>query len=461
MANPFEKAAEGNSSGGIEDALKYLVSRSPALTAFSNALQQLGLLGGEDTNPIAPLPQPVNYSAQSNTSPDQATNKPQPSPQPTQVSLPADPGALQPMTDSSRHLQPIAPALAPEQPTTPEPARGKVYDPFGTKVAGKDQSQLPKGAMVMSPQEKHLYDTHRDNLLGPGGVDNPDGTRSSLFIKTFDIDGKTYTLPTVYDGKVVSDQEAINRAHQIGIEKFPAYANPQKAQDRYMQLHQYMEQDTQNFMKARDELQRRFRDMPPPGSMNPAKASPMSMRQPADMSENPYTPQDELRNLEGEMNYQNSRPARTDPATGAVMDTNQSPNGQEHEDSWQRWQQSPPERKANWIDPARLQRNEQQVRMHGDPETLRTVALDPILSELQREAIGFLSRNGEFTGGGNTRLAGNVTPLPINPGPNAGPTNQSARFGWGLQSDPKVQSIGKPVMQQWLNRTGERYRNKK
>ena len=61
-------------------------------------------------------------------------------------------------------------------------------------------------AMNLSPQEQALYQRHLDNLKGPGGVDNPDGSRSTLYQTSVDIDGKTYNLPTVYDGKILTEK---------------------------------------------------------------------------------------------------------------------------------------------------------------------------------------------------------------------------------------------------------------
>jgi delta 1-pyrroline-5-carboxylate dehydrogenase len=45
-----------------------------------------------------------------------------------------------------------------------------------------------------TPQERSLYQRHLTNLTGPGGVDNPDGSRSTLFQATVDHDGKTYAI---------------------------------------------------------------------------------------------------------------------------------------------------------------------------------------------------------------------------------------------------------------------------
>ena len=51
--------------------------------------------------------------------------------------------------------------------------------------------------LSLTPQERDLYQRHLTNLTGPGGVDNPDGSRSSLKALTVESDGKTYTLAEV------------------------------------------------------------------------------------------------------------------------------------------------------------------------------------------------------------------------------------------------------------------------
>ena len=58
------------------------------------------------------------------------------------------------------------------------------------------------------------------------------------------------------------------------------------------------------------------------------------------------------------------------------------------------------------------------------------------------------------------KKVGDVVPLPIAPGPNAGPTNKSADYGYGLKGEPGVVSIGVPTMSDWLRRTADRYRKK-
>jgi hypothetical protein len=107
--------------------------------------------------------------------------------------------------------------------------------------------------MRLTPVEQALYQRHLDNLWGPGGVDNPPtpenpgGSRSTLYQSNVDIDGKNYNLPTVYDGKILSVDDAIARAQAQGLDKFPNYATPQAAEDRYQQMHGYMDKDVADY----------------------------------------------------------------------------------------------------------------------------------------------------------------------------------------------------------------------
>lgn len=52
---------------------------------------------------------------------------------------------------------------------------------------------------------------------------------------------------------------------------------------------------------------------------------------------------------------------------------------------------------------------------------------------------------------GPSRMAGDIVPLPIAPGPNAGPSPNSAVYGWGDKNQPGVLGIGPENMQNWLN----------
>jgi hypothetical protein len=116
-----------------------------------------------------------------------------------------------------------------------------------------DRSNLEAAdkALHLTPQERALYERHLTNLVGPGGVNNPDGSRSTLFQTSFETDGKTYNVPTVYDGRILKPDDAIERARKEGLDKFPSYASEDEAEARYQQMHNYMERDTEQHFKGK------------------------------------------------------------------------------------------------------------------------------------------------------------------------------------------------------------------
>jgi hypothetical protein len=112
-----------------------------------------------------------------------------------------------------------------------------------------DNLKAATADLDLTPQEQALYQRHLTNLYGPGGVTNADGSRSSLYQITTMIDGKAYTLPTVYDGKILTPDQAVEKAKAIGLDKFPSYATEQEAEDRYQKIHAYMDKDTATYMQ--------------------------------------------------------------------------------------------------------------------------------------------------------------------------------------------------------------------
>jgi len=100
--------------------------------------------------------------------------------------------------------------------------------------------------LKLSPQEKNLYQGHLKNLTSAGGVDNPDGSRSTVLATSVESEGRTYMIPTVYDGKIVSGDEAWKRA-KGHLDDFPSYASQAEAKARYDKMHTFMEQDTASF----------------------------------------------------------------------------------------------------------------------------------------------------------------------------------------------------------------------
>jgi len=103
----------------------------------------------------------------------------------------------------------------------------------------------------LTPQEQALYKRHLTNLTGPGGVDNPDGSRSTLFQMSVGLGDKFYNIPTVWDGKILEPEAAIARARKEGIDKFPSYGSEEEAEARYQKMHDYMEKDTKQFLDQR------------------------------------------------------------------------------------------------------------------------------------------------------------------------------------------------------------------
>lgn len=98
-------------------------------------------------------------------------------------------------------------------------------------------------AMNLTPQEQALYMMHLRNLYPSGGVPNPDGGTSTLYQVGFDHGGRTYNVPSVYDGKINAPDDAITRAIQMGLGQFPSYRSPFEAENRYQRMHNFMERD--------------------------------------------------------------------------------------------------------------------------------------------------------------------------------------------------------------------------
>ena len=96
----------------------------------------------------------------------------------------------------------------------------------------------------LTPQEQALYQRHLMNLYGAGKVVHPDGGISTLYqMSITGPDNKTYNIPTVYDGKIVDPDDAIRRARKAGLWQFPSYLSQALAEDRYQQMHHYMDRD--------------------------------------------------------------------------------------------------------------------------------------------------------------------------------------------------------------------------
>lgn len=117
----------------------------------------------------------------------------------------------------------------------------------------------------LTPQERALYKRHLSNLWGEGGVNNSDGSRSTLYQAVQEHDGKYYNIPTVWGGKIetepwtrpsdgkvfdVPNATALDNVAKAGWDSFPSYTDPDTADARYNAMHGYMEQDTNSYFNA-------------------------------------------------------------------------------------------------------------------------------------------------------------------------------------------------------------------
>jgi hypothetical protein len=142
---------------------------------------------------------------------------------------------------------PLASPLAPQGPLVQSSPPRQQAAPQPSQANFQSATQ----AMKLTPQEQALYQMHLTNLYGPGGVDNPDGSRSTLYQTTVEMDGKNFLIPTVWNGKIVSEEQAVQLAMQYGMDKFPSYGSDQEAESRYQQMHGYMEKDTASYLQSR------------------------------------------------------------------------------------------------------------------------------------------------------------------------------------------------------------------
>jgi hypothetical protein len=166
------------------------------------------------------------------------------------------------VVDFSQFFQPgsfgWSPGGAP--PPAPEPP------PVAPQSTGPNNFDAAHKALDLNPQEKALYMRHLSNLWGSGGVDNPDGSRSSLYQAVQEHEGKFYNIPTVWNGKIeteswthpttgrvmdVPNETALKNVDRVGWDKFPSYATPDEADARYEDMHKFMEQDTGNYLQSK------------------------------------------------------------------------------------------------------------------------------------------------------------------------------------------------------------------
>lgn len=131
---------------------------------------------------------------------------------------------------------------------------------------GASNLEAANSQLKMTPQERALYERHLQNLTGPGGVDNKDGSRSSLYQSVQEHNGRFYNIPTVWNGRIetqkwrdpkngkvwdVPNKAALANVEREGWDKFPSYSTPEEADARYEKMHQFMEKDTAAVLSGR------------------------------------------------------------------------------------------------------------------------------------------------------------------------------------------------------------------
>jgi hypothetical protein len=103
-------------------------------------------------------------------------------------------------------------------------------------IPEKTTGQQPTAA----PKTQGVYGKGNINLNSRQKVLNPDGTFSTEESFSTNIDGEEVLLPTVIDGKHVSEQEAIDHYRQTG-EYLGKFATPDEATEYAERLHKLQE----------------------------------------------------------------------------------------------------------------------------------------------------------------------------------------------------------------------------
>lgn len=137
-------------------------------------------------------------------------------------------------------------STATENPKIPSQRRADL-----DKVDRYKNFRMAQNNLRLNKRETRLYERHLKNLWGDGGVSGGvEGSRATLLTATIEEDGRHYVIPTVWDGKVLSVDEAVKRARKEGLRRFPAYSSDRKAQARYNAMHEFMDMDGEAWVSA-------------------------------------------------------------------------------------------------------------------------------------------------------------------------------------------------------------------
>lgn len=68
-------------------------------------------------------------------------------------------------------------------------------------------------------------------------VKNKDGSTSNVLLGGFEIDGKHYVIPTMVEGKKLSDAAAVRLAESFGLENYPTFDTQEEADEYAKRIH--------------------------------------------------------------------------------------------------------------------------------------------------------------------------------------------------------------------------------
>ena len=127
----------------------------------------------------------------------------------------------------------------------PPAAPGRTLPPTTAQLMNTSSMPAAVKALDLTPQEQNLYKYHLTNLAGSGKIIRPSGQISTVEQAVVEgPGGKFYSIPTVWDGKQLPPAEARKRAGAIGWSNWPTYSSARAADQRYQDIHPYIERDT-------------------------------------------------------------------------------------------------------------------------------------------------------------------------------------------------------------------------
>lgn len=105
-------------------------------------------------------------------------------------------------------------------------------------------------ALKLTPQEQFLYMHGIKNMVTGNGFARSGGELSTISqLNVEGPGGRAYNIPSIWNGKELTEAEAKKRAAAVGWDKWPSYSTWQEADRRYIEdMHPYMDRDVQQFL---------------------------------------------------------------------------------------------------------------------------------------------------------------------------------------------------------------------